>query len=407
MVRIKNSKGDSAPTRIRKFNSKRMPGLLKLKYKNMRQNAFVFYRGSCHLFYEDLPSDSSLNKSPHTWVCGDLHLENIGSYKADNRLVYFDINDFDESALAPCLWDVARLQTSIMIANNTLGADKTTVLNLSKNFLDCYVNTLKDGSARLVEKGTATGMVRSFLENRENRKRKKFVDSRTVKNGNSRKLIVDNLHVAPLEKKRKEEIIQAINKWAAQQSRPGFYKVLDVGYRIAGTGSLGLERYVLLVEGNGKREGHYLLDLKISNPSCLDHYLIAPQPKWENQAERIIHIQKRVQAFPLALLSSIKINNDWFVLKELQPTLDKFDLRLCKGKLSKLNPVIKTMAEITAWDQLRSGGRQGSAITDELLYFANATSWKKELNSYCLHYTEQVKNDYKQYAQAFDDGYFA
>jgi uncharacterized protein (DUF2252 family) len=405
MIRKKKPAANSVPSRIRKFNSKRIPGLLKLKYKNMRQNPFVFYRGSCHLFYEDLPSASFLNNSPLTWVCGDLHLENIGSYKADNRLVYFDINDFDESALAPCLWDVSRLMTSIMIANYTLGADKKTVLDLSKNFLNCYINTLKGGSARLIEKETATGMVRSFLENRETRKRKKFIESRTVKAGNSRKLLMDNVHISPLNKSKKEEIIQIVQKWAKNQSEPGFYKILDIGGRIAGTGSLGLERYALLVEGNGAL-GNYLLDLKIANPSCLEKHLEAAQPKWTNQAERIINIQKRMQAFPLALLSNIKINNDWFVLKELQPAQDKFDLRSCKGKLNKLNPVIKTMAEITAWDQLRSGGRQGSAITDELLSFAHSNSWEKDLKSYSLHYTEKVKIDFKEYAQAFDDGYF-
>ncbi|NJK53097.1 MAG: DUF2252 family protein, partial [Leptolyngbyaceae cyanobacterium SU_3_3] len=68
-------------------------------------NAFVFLRGSCHLFYEDLPTDSRLDAAPHTWICGDLHLQNFGSYKGDDRLVYFDINDFDEAALAPCTWD--------------------------------------------------------------------------------------------------------------------------------------------------------------------------------------------------------------------------------------------------------------------------------------------------------------
>ncbi len=44
-------------------------------------------------FYEDL-QDVPLPQSPNTWICGDLHLENFGSYKANNKLVYFDLNDF-------------------------------------------------------------------------------------------------------------------------------------------------------------------------------------------------------------------------------------------------------------------------------------------------------------------------
>jgi uncharacterized protein (DUF2252 family) len=396
----------SVPERIKEFNSGRTPELLKLKYRNMRQNAFVFYRGSCHLFYEDLPSVSYLNNSPLTWICGDLHLENFGSYKADNRLVYFDINDFDESALAPCLWDVARLMISINIAKDTLKTGKEGISDLGEVFLKGYTETLKNGYSRLVQKEIAKGMVKKFLETLENRNRRSFIENRTIITGNKKRLKIDNSHIIELDKNRKREISETIYNWAKSQPDPEFYKVLDVGIRIAGTGSLGLERYVLLVEGKGSPNRNYLLDLKIANPSCMKDYLTSEQPKWKNQADRIINIQKRMQAFPLALLSSIKINDKWFVLKALQPAQDKLDLRLCKGKLSKLEPVIKTMSEITAWDQLRSSGRQGSAMVDELIEFAYSGNWKKELNNYCLYYTEHVKENFKQFSDSYDDGFF-
>ncbi|HSZ25905.1 MAG TPA: DUF2252 family protein, partial [Cytophagaceae bacterium] len=269
-----------------------------------------------------------------------------------------------------------------------------------------YTNTLKNGYSRLVQKEIASGMVKKFLETLENRTRKDFIGGRTEFIGKKKKLRVDNVHVSDLPKSKKTEISEIIYKWARHQPNPTFYKVLDVGIRIAGTGSLGLERYVLLVEGKGSPDGNYLLDLKIANPSCMKDYLTIPQPKWANQAERIINIQKKVQAFPLALLSSIKVDEKWFVLKALQPTQDKIDLRLCKGKLEKLEPVIKTMADITAWDQLRSSGRQGSAIADELIDFAHKSSWKKEINNYCHYYTDRVKKDYQQFSEAYDDGFF-
>lgn len=43
-----------------------------------------------------------------------------GSYKGDNRLAYFDLNDFDESTLAPCLWEVSRMVASIFVAFDNL-----------------------------------------------------------------------------------------------------------------------------------------------------------------------------------------------------------------------------------------------------------------------------------------------
>ena len=98
----------SVAARILRFNEGRDPERLDMKYEAMRQSPFAFFRGTCHLFWEDWPRDSPLNSAPVTWVCGDLHFENFGTYKGDNRLVYFDINDFDEAVLAACTFDVTR-----------------------------------------------------------------------------------------------------------------------------------------------------------------------------------------------------------------------------------------------------------------------------------------------------------
>jgi uncharacterized protein (DUF2252 family) len=49
----------------------------------MTENAFRFFRGTCHLFYQDLAPAQPLPLSPLAWICGDLHIENFGSYRGD------------------------------------------------------------------------------------------------------------------------------------------------------------------------------------------------------------------------------------------------------------------------------------------------------------------------------------
>jgi uncharacterized protein (DUF2252 family) len=83
----------SLEQRIKDFHRERNQPTLELKYKLMADNEFTFYRATCHLFYEDLHGKSSLKQGPLVWICGDLHLENFGSYRAFNGLTYFDIND--------------------------------------------------------------------------------------------------------------------------------------------------------------------------------------------------------------------------------------------------------------------------------------------------------------------------
>jgi uncharacterized protein (DUF2252 family) len=51
------------------------------------------------------------------------------------------------------------------------------------------------------------------------------------------------------------------------QPNPAFYEVLDVARRIAGTASLGIDRYVILIHGKGSPDRNYLLDLKQALPS--------------------------------------------------------------------------------------------------------------------------------------------
>src|SRR5262245_12783293 len=84
------------------FNRDRIPELVERKYAKMARDAFVFFRGTAHLFWEDWPSAAQgLDDAPLAWSCGDLHLENFGSYRGDNGLSYFDLNDFDDASLAP------------------------------------------------------------------------------------------------------------------------------------------------------------------------------------------------------------------------------------------------------------------------------------------------------------------
>src|ERR1041384_4397818 len=99
---------------IAAYNAGRTPARLARKYTAMRSDPFVFFRGAAHLFWEDWAArHADLPPSPLVWACGDLHPENFGSSPGDTRLVYFDLNDFDEAALAPATADLTRLLTSL------------------------------------------------------------------------------------------------------------------------------------------------------------------------------------------------------------------------------------------------------------------------------------------------------
>jgi uncharacterized protein (DUF2252 family) len=382
--------------RIHSFNQGRNPDLVRLKYQRMRANSFAFFRGTCHLFFQDWPQGTTLDSAPLAWSCGDLHLENFGSYKGDNRLTYFDINDFDEAVLAPCTWDLARFLTSIHVAAYTLKLNEAEVATLSLGFMSCYSTALAHGKAYMVEAETAEGMVKELLDNVKDRKRKDFIGKHTHIIGGRREIIIDGKHTTAITPQEQTQVESFMKSWGAKQSDPGFFQLIDVSHRIAGTGSLGLDRFVLLVEGNRSSDHHYILDLKEARTSSL-HPPNVPQSSWDTEAERIVAIQQRVQGTSPALLFPVEMGQKAYVLRELQPIEDRVDLNNWQGKLRRLEKVIETMAKVVAWGQIRSSGRQKSAIADELIEFAGAPLWQDELLKYAKIYSSQVEADYAEF----------
>jgi uncharacterized protein (DUF2252 family) len=392
----------SIAERIHQFNQGRSPERMRLKYQRMKEDCFAFFRGTCHLFYDDWPESSPLNRGPLAWICGDLHLENFGSYKGENRLVHFDINDFDEAVLAPCTWEAGRFLTSILVGSSTLKLNEPEAMALCHSFFLSYASALAKGKAGWIEAETAEGIVQELLEGLRGRKRREFLNRRTEELGGRRRLFVDGKHTNPVTPEERSRIESSLNVWAAGQPDPAFFRILDIARRIAGLGSLGLDRYILLVEGKGSPDRNYILDLKEARASALYPHLAWPQPGWANEAQRIVAIQDRMQGASPALLSSLLVDDRGYVLRELQPIEDRVNLRDAEGKLRRLEKVIETMAHVTAWAQLRSSGRQGSAIADELIAFASSPAWQEDLLRFARSYAAQVEADYREFCSSND-----
>lgn len=379
-----------------------------MKYQMMAENPFRFLRGTCHLFYEDLQKSDALPLYPLSWICGDLHLENFGTYKGDNRLVYFDLNDFDEGVLAPAVWELARMVTSIYTGLDSLGIKKKESTRVAGLFLEKYSSTLANGKSRYIEPRTADGIVQSFLEKISERKQKELIRGRTESGKGGKVLLrIDRIRFFPLEKTLKKELMTHLQAWMKEEPLMNKrYEGMDCAFRIAGTGSLGQKRYVFLVRQIKDPQKYLLIDMKQALPSSLTGRTNITQPSWTSEAERIVAIQQRMQNVCPALLDTCRFKDDDYVVKELQPTADKIDFMLLRDRYNDIECVVDDMALLTASAQLRSAGRQGASLPDELIAFGNDHHWQKGVLDYATAYSEQVKKDYKEYFTAYKSGYF-
>jgi uncharacterized protein (DUF2252 family) len=396
----------SVAERIQNFNSNRLPFYTDLKYRAMAKDPFYFFRGTAHLFYEDLASANTLPALPLTWVCGDLHLENFGSYKGDNRLVYFDLNDFDEATLAPATWELARMVTSIFTGLITMGLRAAETKNMALLFLKSYSLVLSKGRSRYIEPQTAKGIVRSFLLKVGERKQKDLVRERTIRKNGDIGLLIDRKRLFPIDDPSlTKKLAEFVDGWMVNIHHHRF-QVIDAGFRIAGTGSLGVKRYLFLLERLHGERKYLLLDMKQAQPSCLQSHFPNQQPTWLSEAARVVAVQERMQNISPALLRPVLFNNESYVIKEMQPTADKINFATLENRFDDMEDVLENMALLTASAQLRSSGRQGSANADELMGFARDEAWIPVIIEYASQYANQVKADYNQYLAAYTAGYF-
>lgn len=398
--------GTDVAARVRAFNASREAERMAIKYAKMRQDPFIFLRGACHLFYGDWPEQAVLPKAPWVWICGDLHLENFGSYLGDNRLTYFDLNDFDEACLAPCVFDPLRAVTSLMLAGHGLGAGAAEVRMLSRDYLAAYAAELAAGKPRWLERSTSVGLVRRLLRGLKRRDQARFLDARSRVTRHGRRFRIDGIRSLAATPEQAAAVRALIERVAADLGQPGALQVVDVARRIAGTGSLGLQRYAVLVQGDGTPEGNLLLDLKEAAPAAVTGQKRSRKAPWRDEAQRVVTLQHLLQAISPAFLYAVRWEDRGFILRELQPMEDRVDLAAAGGRLKSLQREMVSFARLTAWAHLRGAGRMGADPVERLLGFGADPSWREPLLDLAHERCQRTLDQWRAFSRAYDAGYF-
>ena len=226
------------------------PLLLKRKWKRMASSPFAFLRGASSLWAQALHQEPTLLRGlPGSGILvGDLHLENIGTFRTA-RGVTLHVNDFDETFDGPWSCDVARLLTSTLLARPQLGGTGREVIALAQEVLDGHAIGIAGGSGRLP--ATLSNTVHAAEVKADG----KFLEKRLE--GPGRLVRDEKMPAAPAS--ALPLVKRAVAAWGVATHQREPVSLLDLTRRIAGTGSLGVERLVALVQvGDAER----LLELK-------------------------------------------------------------------------------------------------------------------------------------------------
>jgi uncharacterized protein (DUF2252 family) len=96
--------------------------LVPVRHGRMMVSPFTFYRGAAKIMAADLAVTPVAGLEAQ--LCGDAHLSNFGAFASPERVLLFDLNDFDETLPGPFEYDVKRMAASFTIAARNNGFSK-------------------------------------------------------------------------------------------------------------------------------------------------------------------------------------------------------------------------------------------------------------------------------------------
>lgn len=229
--------------------------LLERKWTRMAASPFAFLRGASVLWAAALEREPELladfpGEGP---VVGDLHLENFGTFRTQSGFT-FHVNDFDETFTGPWAFDVLRLLTSTLLARPELGATGTQVLSLAEGVLEGYGVAMVRGQVK--RPSSIEALVKKAAGESQDKLLGKRLDGDKLKRD-------EKTPAAPVAVKR--EVESTVADWlktlsSAEKVEQQCAEVLDVTRRVAGTGSLGVERLLVLTRGEAKQP--WLVEVK-------------------------------------------------------------------------------------------------------------------------------------------------
>jgi uncharacterized protein (DUF2252 family) len=326
--------------RLRTAEAGRLKELLPIKYGRMAASPFAFFRGAAPVMAADLA------KQPRTGIlvqiCGDAHVRNLGAFGAPDGRVVFDINDFDETTVAPWEWDIKRLAASFVLAGREAGDSDRLCREAVEALVLSYRESL-DAFERLpaielarheIKRHLDDGPVHEVLGKAERATPLVSLRKLTVK----RKSGLPRFDRRPplltrVPSKTAARVIRALAEYKetlgpARQLVLDAYRPVDVAFKVVGTGSVGTRDYVVLCFGNGPKDP-LLLQVKQAVATCYAPYTtVKGAPK--HQGMRVAQGQHRMQTVADPFLGWTTLDGDHYLVRQLadhKASIEPGDLR--------------------------------------------------------------------------------
>ncbi|WP_281974376.1 DUF2252 domain-containing protein [Halobacillus litoralis] len=398
-----------------------------IKYNKMLKNPFQFFRGSAYLFYYDvsrMPISYHTPEDKPTWIQGDLHFDNFGGLQNEQGEMVFDSNDFDEGYLGSYLYDVYRMTTSIGLYAEQLEYGEEdqeafidTYLRAYHHQLEEFVERGGDPSTLLFKKDNTGGPVANTLGNLENREVTEKLNQMTkVEDGERHFKIEGQLErLSEEERQGLEEAwpkyIQSLNE--NKDSSGNYFAVKDaVKLEGAGTGSIGLMRFFILVEGPGEEHtDDVILEAKEARYPATGHYFsyddLFQSEEGLHHGRRLIQTQKAMHYLQDPYLGFFSIGDHHFYVRESTAFEEEVDPEQLLDRDSML-ATVETMGKVTAKIHARADSDVDASLPHEseveiLKAIGNLDRFVDDLTRMGMFYKHRVEEDFQLFAEWLEE----
>jgi uncharacterized protein (DUF2252 family) len=391
--------------------AERVPQLLPIKYARMSVSPFAFFRGAVAVMSADLARLP--NSGLHAQLCGDAHLQNLGSFAAPDGKLVFDLNDFDETIRGPWEWDVKRMAASIVLAGRESGHDAEGCTAAAMVFVQHYCDSIKAFSElpvlqvarHQVRREDRVAPIHAALLQSQRGRPLDLLKKYTEQDGHGRPRFRDQ---PPLFRRVKgkvaQDVLRSLNEYrdTLTEERQHFFDLfrsVDVGFKVVGTGSVGLRDYVVLFEGNGPNDPMFL-QIKQEVASAYAKYLPGDTKESvadESQGRRTAMGQRAIQPMSDLLLGWTRIGPHDYLVRQLNDHKGRIDLETLHG--SGLKQLGLVAGELLARDHARSG--DACRIRG---YCGTGEKMAKALTGFAVEYADLTELDYQAFMAAVKKG---
>lgn len=408
---VPSEKGRPDPLALlQQQESTREPALVPLRYERMSASPFAFLRGSAIVMASDLSALPTSGISVQ--LCGDAHLSNFGLFASAERVLVFDLNDFDETLPGPFDWDLKRLAASFAVAADEFGFKRKDVRKAAVRAATSYSETMAAMSrmrtmdvwnARLDVDVLLRRLPASALRRATAKASEKSLRSTSDTALAKLTEVVDDERrfrheppiLLPVADSEREAIIERLSVTYGDYLRtlpPDRIALLtqfafrDIAFKVVGVGSVGTRALVLLFEsGDGEP---LILQAKQANASVLEAYL--PPSQFDHHGKRVVIGQKVLQVTGDPFLGWTRGSDDG---------RGDYYLRQLKDMKGSIDPTKLDPEGLTGYAQLcgavlaRGHGRSGAAATISG-YVGDGEDFSNAIGDFAVGYVDVNRHDY-------------